>query len=103
MLMIDCPLDVIDRGVGHTRAFENVQPLLGCLGLQDILYYPVKCITVLDSERVGNEPGIGFPFGLPNLVAKDAVEFVVATSDCDVGIVRLICPVWDYRSYKSIS
>jgi hypothetical protein len=56
VLVIQGPLDVVDRGVGHALALEDLEPLLRRLGLGDDFDSSLEFLAVGDSVSVGLVP-----------------------------------------------
>lgn len=96
MLMIQRPLNIIDSRIRHPTPLKHIQPLLRSLRLEPILDDPIQRIPILDPQRIRHEPRIALPLGLPNLVAQDAVQLVVAAADRDIRVGRFVRAVGDY-------
>jgi hypothetical protein len=93
--MVNGALDVIHRCIRHAASLKDIQPLFGRLGLELVLDDAVERVSVLDAQCVRDKTRVSLPFWLVNLVAEDAIEFVVAAADCNVCIFGLVCSVWD--------
>lgn len=53
VLVIQRRLDVVDCGIGHALALENLEPLLSRLGLGDDFDSRLKFLAVGDAVGVG--------------------------------------------------
>jgi hypothetical protein len=93
MFVVDSALNVIHSSVRHATAFEYLEPFFGRLSLKFVFDDSVKRISVLHSQRIGDEAGICLPLRLTDLVAQDTVQFVVTAAHRDVRVVSLIRPV----------
>lgn len=89
MLVVQGILDIVDGGVGHAGALENLEPLFRRLRLGDGLDHGFQLVAVLDAAVVGDEAFVSLPLGLSQLIADDAEEAVVATTEHDVAVRRL--------------
>lgn len=86
VLVLQCVLDVVDGRIGHAGAVEEVEPLLGGLGLCDGLDHGFELGAVLHASLVGHEAVVRLPLGLAEFVADDAEEPVVAAAEHDVAV-----------------
>jgi hypothetical protein len=103
MFVINRVSNVVDSGVWHSAALEDVEPVLCCAELQFGFNHCVEDLAVLDAQGVGGEAGVCDPFGLGEFAAEDGVEFVVAATDCDVGVFGFVGAVRDYGCCKDLS
>lgn len=101
MLMIYRALNIIDSSVWHAAPFEDVEPLLRCLRLELVFYDPIESIPVLHSQCVRDEARICLPLRLPNLVAENAVEPIVAAANRDIRVLCFVCTVRDHGRCSS--
>ena len=86
MFMIQGPLYVIDRGIGHSAAFENLQPLLRGLLFCHVLDQTIYICTMLYTITVGHKTIVTLPLWKSKSVAQDAKE--------NIPIKGLEAPVW---------
>lgn len=87
MIMIQRLLNIINRRIRHATTLKYLQPLLRRLRLQLIFNDPIQRIPILDSERICDKSGVGFPVRFADFIAQDSVEFIVAAADSDVGVL----------------
>ena len=87
--MIERLLHVVDGGVRHPLALENLQPLGRRLLLCQRFDHVLKLLTVGHTVGISNEPGILCPAWLANTLTQDPEEAVVATTEKDVAILGL--------------
>lgn len=59
--MVEGPLNIIDGGIWHPAAFQDLQPFLRRLLFDLLLDEAINLPSILDTVTVGNEPGIGLP------------------------------------------
>ena len=89
MLMIQRILDIVDGGIRHAGALEDVEPLLCGFSPCDFLNHVLELDTVEDAAVVGDEAVVRLPLGPAQLVADDAEEAIVAAAKHDVAIQGL--------------
>ena len=90
VLVIQRALYIIDSCVWHATAFKCIEPLFRRLGFEFVFDDAVERVAVLDSKGVGDEARIRLPFGLGDFVAENAIQFVIAAADGNVGVFGLV-------------
>lgn len=65
MRMIERLLDVIDRGIWHPTAFQDLEPFLRGFLLNSLLNQVIKLFPMLYSVTVGDKARVRLPFGEP--------------------------------------
>lgn len=86
MGVVQGPLDVVDCGIRHPAAFENLQPFLRGLLLDRFLNEPIDNLAMLDTIAVGNKSGVCLPFREAQPVAQHTEKPVIATAEQDVSV-----------------
>jgi hypothetical protein len=97
MLMVQGPLDVVDRCVWHAAAFEDIQPLFGGFLLCSILNQAIDICPVFHAVAIGDKPSIGLPLRETKTIREHTEETIVATTEKNVTVEGLVTPVWYNR------
>lgn len=101
MFVVQGPLDIIDRCIRHSTAFEDTQPFFGGLLLCCVLNQAVNISTVFDTVTVGDKSSVGTPFGESKAIAEHTKESIVAASKKNVTVEGFVAPVWYNGCYEA--
>lgn len=102
MLVVQGPLDIIDRCIRHSTAFEDIQPFFRGLLLRCVLNQAVDISAVFDTVTVGDKSRVGTPFGESKAIAEHTKESIVAASEKNVTVEGLVAPVWYNGCYEAL-
>jgi hypothetical protein len=96
-------LNIIDCGIGHAAALQNLKPFLRGLLLHSFLNQAINIRTMLYSITVGNESGIGLPFRVSKSVAQHTKQPIVPASEKNIAIERLVAAVRHNGCLQTVS
>lgn len=97
MLVIQGPLDVVDRCIRHSTALKDIQPFFCGLLLGCVLNQAVDICTVFHTVAVGDKSSVGLPLGESKAIAEYTKKSIVAASEKNVAVEGLVAPVWYNR------
>lgn len=95
VLVVQGPLHVVNGGVGHALALEDIEPFLRRLSNGESLDFVFQLVPVGDSLRIDRVLGVRLPLWSSDAIAEDTKEPVVATAQKDIPVLRLERLVWD--------
>lgn len=102
VLVVQGSLDVIDCGIRHAAAFEDVQPFFGRFLLGGSLNQAVNIGPVFHAVTVRDKSSVVLPLGESKAIAEHTKESIVAAAEKNVTVEGLITPVWYNRCYKGL-
>jgi hypothetical protein len=93
MLVIQGPLNVVDRRIRHTATLEDIQPLLRGLLHSGAFDHTIYLCTVLHSVTVSDEAGVSLPLREAQSITQHAKQPIVATAEENITVAGFVAPV----------
>lgn len=79
--MVQSTLDIVDGGIWHSAALQDIQPFLRGLVLDRLLDHTINVRTMLDAITVRHEASIRLPFRVAKAIAQHAEQSVISTAE----------------------
>ena len=93
VLVIQGPLNVVDRRIRHTATFKDIQPLLRSLLHSGAFDHTIYLRTVLHSVTVSDESRVSLPLREAQSITQNAKQLIIATTEENISIAGLVAPV----------